>query len=179
MRDPKFLRLRRAFLIGAAAIPFAGCGYHFTAPYDRSVRTVFVPIVKCQSFRREINLQLTELVIKEIERRTPYKVVGSPEGADTLLEGTIQFADKNTVVESPYNIPRGMNGSITVAVKFTHNPPTAEEQKRATTQVQETVNFVPEVGETTETAFYRVCFNIATQIVDMMESPWYRDIKGD
>ena len=38
--------------------------------------------------------------------RTPYKVVGTPDGADTVLEGTINFANKNIVVENPWNLPR-------------------------------------------------------------------------
>ena len=47
---------------------------------------------------------LTEMVQKEIEKRTKYKVVGNPEQADTILEGTINFTEKNLVVENlPYS----------------------------------------------------------------------------
>ena len=45
------------------------------------------------------------MIQKEIKHRTPYKVVGSPEKADTVLEGTINYGDKNIVVESPFNLP--------------------------------------------------------------------------
>jgi hypothetical protein len=38
--------------------------------------------------------------------------------------------------------------------------------------VGETVNFIPEIGESSENAFYRTCQNLATQIVDMMDTPW-------
>ena len=59
----------------------AGCtGYSIRAPYDTRIKTVYVPVFKSITFRRDVNLMLTELVIKEIERRTPYKVVGSPRG---------------------------------------------------------------------------------------------------
>jgi hypothetical protein len=180
MRDTRRPSVRTSALVLWALLTAApGCGYSFRAPYDKSVRTVYVPIFRCQTFRREINYQITELVMKEIERRTPYKVVSSPEGADTILEGTIQATDKNVVVENPDNLPRQLNTSMTVSVNWTHNPPTAEEKKRGPTVVAEVVNFAPEIGETTETAFYRTCQNIATQIVDMMETPWQRNIKGD
>ena len=99
--------------------------------------------------------------------------MGTPEGADTILEGTINFADKNTVVENPFNLPREFNATVTVAVKWTHNPPREDEKKKIPTIVSETVNFVPEVGETALTAFYRVNQRLAAQIVDMMEQPWY------
>ena len=61
------------------------------APFDKSVKTVFVPVLKTQSFRRDLNLNLTEMIQKEIMHRTPYKVVGTPEEADTILEGTINL----------------------------------------------------------------------------------------
>ena len=151
----------------------SGCGYTIRAPFDKSVKTVFVPVFRTQSYRRDLNLNLCEMVQKEIMQRSPYKVVGRPEGADTILEGTINYTDKNTVVENPFNLPRELNATINVSVKWTHNPPTEAEKNRPPTIVSETVNFVPEVGESALTAFYRVNQRLAAQIVDMMEQPWY------
>jgi hypothetical protein len=162
-----------AVIVSAAAA--CGCGYTIRAPFDKSVKTVFVPVFKTQSFRRDVNLNLTEMIQKEIMNRTPYKVVGSPEGADTVLEGTINFVDKNIVVENPFNLPRELNMSIAASVKWVHNPPTEAEKAKAPTVVSETVNFVPEVGETALTASYRVNQRLAAQIVDMMEKPWFTD----
>jgi hypothetical protein len=158
-----------------AGTMLSGCGYTVRAPFDKSVKTVFVPVFRTQSYRRDLNLNLTEMVQKEILHRSPYKVVGRPEGADTILEGTINFADKNIVVENPFNLPRELNATVNVTVKWTHNPPTEAEKNRLPTIVAETVNFVPEVGETSLTAFYRVNQKLAAQIVDMMEQPWYTD----
>ncbi len=151
----------------------SGCGYTIRAPFDKSVKTVFVPVFRTQSYRRDLNVNLCEMVQKEIKQRSPYKVVGRPEGADSVLEGTINLADKNTVVENPFNLPRELTASVTVLVKWTHNPPTEAEKSRPPTIVSETINFVPEVGETTLTAYYRVNQRLAAQIVDMMEKPWY------
>jgi hypothetical protein len=169
-------RLTRSLLIMVVtAATFCGCGYSIRAPFDKRIKTVFVPVLKTQSFRRDLNLNLCELIQKEIMHRTPYKVVGTPEEADTILEGTINYADKNIVVESPFNLPRELNGTVSVSVKWTHNPPTEAEKTRIPTIIAETVNFVPEVGETSLTAFYRINQNIAAQIVDMMEEPWYTE----
>ena len=41
--------------------------------------------------------------------------------------------------------------------------------------ISETINFVPEVGETTLSAYNHVIQSIAKQIVDMMEQPWFND----
>src|SRR5262245_21072733 len=90
----------RLGLIALVLLPLAsiGCGYSIRAPYDKSVKTVFVQF-KTRSFRRDVNTNLIEMVQKEIMHRTPYKVVGRPDQADTILEGTINFAEKNIIVE--------------------------------------------------------------------------------
>jgi len=150
-------------------------GWHFYAPFDTTeVKTVFV-YFKSQTFRRDIQTQLTEAVLKEISLRTPYKIVGNPSQADSLLSGTIAYADKNLVVEAPTNLPRALNGTINVSVNWTHNPPTDIEKSRPPTIVAETINFVPEVGETSLSAFNHVIQSIAKQVVDMMEQPWFTD----
>ena len=119
-----------------------------------------------------MELQLTELVIKEIEKRTPYKVVNRIEDADTIIEGTVNYADKNIVVENPDNLPRQLTTTINASVNWIHNPPLDYEKNRVPTVIAETVNFAPEIGETALTAFYRTSQNLATQIVDMMEQAW-------
>ena len=149
-----------------------GCGYTIRPPYDRSIRTVFVPIFKSSSFRKDMNLILTELLIKEIERRTPYKVVGSPEGADAILEGTIVYVDKNISVESPYNLPRHLVGLISADVKFYDNRPGAPEKPLQSVLVQEAANFYPELGETADLGYQKAVEKLVMQIVGMMEQPW-------
>ncbi len=165
---------RRALLGATAALTLAlsGCGYSFRAPYSHDIKTVYVPVFRSISFRRDVNLQLTELVIKEIERRTPYKVVGTQDNADTIIDGTVNFADKTLMVENPFNYPRQIQAMMNVSVNWTHNPPTAEELDRGPTTIAENFSFVPEVGETSMTAFYRTNQALAKQIVDMMEKAW-------
>ncbi len=150
-------------------------GWHFNAPFDTSeVKTVAV-FFKSNVFRRDLEKQLTEAVIKEIHLRTPYRVVGSHEQADSLLTGTINSDAKNLVVEAPTNFARELNTTLLVNVNWTHNPPTEIESRKIPTTVAETINFVPEVGETTLSAYNHVIQSIAKQIVDMMEQPWFDD----
>jgi Lipopolysaccharide-assembly len=148
-------------------------GWHFYAPFDTSeVKTVFV-YFKSQSFRRDLQQQLTEAVTKEINMRTPYRVVGNPQEADSLLSGIITMDSKNLVVEAPTNLARELNATMNVQVTWTHNPPLDDEKLRGPTLVAETINFVPEVGETTLSAYNHVIQSISKQIVDMMEQPWF------
>jgi hypothetical protein len=148
-----------------------GIGYSIRAPYDTKVKTVYVPVFKSVTFRRDINIMLTEMVMKEIERRTPYKVVGRPEDADTTLEGTVNFSDKNLVLENPYNLPRQLTATMLVMASWTDNK--AEEKKNPNPAlISETFNFYPEIGESAQAAYSRTCEKLAVQIVNMMEQPW-------
>jgi hypothetical protein len=185
-------RRRLSVLSTALLLSLAGCGsfgrspsadpdgkgffgWHIYAPFDTSeVKTVAV-FFKTNSFRRDVEKQLTEAVIKEITLRTPYKVVGDHTKADSLLSGTIITAGKNLVVEAPTNFARELNMTINVQVKWTRNPPTEIEDKQLPTTVTETINFVPEVGDTTLGATNHVVQSLAKQIVDMMEKPWFND----
>lgn len=173
-----FFRGRRAAAGVGLAIAFAavaGCGYSFRAPFDKSVQTVFVPMFKSQAFARDIEKDLTRQVQQEIIRRSPYKLVSRLEDADTVLSGTINYVDKNIIVEAPTNLPRQLTRIINVSVNWVHNPPTEVEKNREPTMVSETMNFVPEVGETTLTATTKVNARLAAQIVDMMEQPWHTE----
>jgi hypothetical protein len=64
---------------------------------------------------------------------------------------------------------------MTVNVNWTHRIPTEEEKARQPSQIQESYNFVPELGQTTLMAYNQVVESIAKQIVDMMEQPWFLD----
>ena len=164
---------RREFLGAGIVLALqAGCGYTLRQPFDRSIRTVYVPMFRSISFRRDVHIQLTDLVIREIDKRAPYKPVGSQQGADTILDGTVNFADKNLVVENPFNMPRQLVAMLNASVNWTRNPPTQEDLDRGPTIISENINFIPEIGETSLTAFYRTNQALAKQIVDMMEKAW-------
>lgn len=80
------LRLLAAALAGLAALPSCA-GYQIgnKSLYPAGIETVYVPICKSNSFRRGLGEQLTEAIQKEIEKKTPYKVVGTPNADSTLL----------------------------------------------------------------------------------------------
>ena len=71
-------------LLACAALLVTGCAtYRFGngTLYAPDVRTVYVPMFQSDSYRTtpsvDVGERLTEAVCKEIEKRTPFKVVGS------------------------------------------------------------------------------------------------------
>jgi hypothetical protein len=148
-------------------------GWHMQAPFDTSdAKTVFV-YFKSNRFRRDLQLMLTEAVTKEISMRTPYRVVGNPEQADAILSGTITVDDKNLIVEAPTNLPRQLSTMLTVWINLKHNPPLESEKDQQPAAITDSFQFVPEIGQTAMTSFQQSTENIAKQIVDMMERPWF------
>src|SRR5262245_15270336 len=84
------------FIAACAALSGCASGGNFslfgytTAPlYDDAIRTVYVPIFENVSFRRGLEFDLTRAVVREIEAKTPFKVVNCREQADTELHGKI------------------------------------------------------------------------------------------
>src|SRR5262249_32979624 len=69
-------------------------GYSSKPLYTTEIHTVAVPIFENRTFRQGLEFELTREVIRQIEQKTPYKVVATNQNPDTTLCGTIIFANK-------------------------------------------------------------------------------------
>src|SRR5262245_39169524 len=102
----RFARLRTA-IVAACLASIGGCAPYrmgVDSLYACKIRTVYVPVFESNSYRRNLGERLTEAVQKEIEQRTPYKVVGSPD-ADSVLTGRIMAETKGASVRAPTDEP--------------------------------------------------------------------------
>lgn len=79
-----------AWLAACAANPRSG--YAFASAYRTDIKTVSVPMFENSTYRHGLEAQLTEMVVKEIHRTTPWRVVAEGS-AQTTLTGTITAAD--------------------------------------------------------------------------------------
>ncbi len=80
------------------------------------IRTVYVPIFKNHTFRRGYEFHLTRAVVREIEAKTPYKVVSNCESADTELVGTIITFTKRVINANQLNEVREAETTLGVEV---------------------------------------------------------------
>jgi hypothetical protein len=135
-----------------------------------------VPVFESDSFRRYMGERLTEAVAKEIERSTPYKVVGADE-ADSVLLGRLGPDTKKVLVETGTDEPRQLQINYSVQIRWL----TRDQQVlRAETidlpadlvNVGQSSDFVPEVGQTYATQSQDAIQRLARQIVHLMEAPW-------
>ena len=170
-----------ALACGAASL--AGCAsYRFgnNTLYAPNVRTVYVPMIQSDSFRNvssvDLGERLTEAVCKEIEKRTPFKVVGSAE-ADSVLTARIVADTKRMQVESPTDQSRMVEMNIQVLVTWADRGGAvlasgAVPLPAASVDVGQAAALVPEYGRSVVSTQQEGLVKMAQQIVGLMEEPW-------
>jgi hypothetical protein len=191
-------------LLGAVCLVLPSCqgdkdlcilGYTTKPNYDCSIHTVRIPIFKNvlmgDSVTRGLEFQLTQAVVREIELKTPYKVVGPNEPADTELTGTITTYAKVLLNRNQLNEVREAENDLVVVLEWRdlrtgellskpHRigppppppPPGMPPPMEPPTLVFARGGFIPELGQTTTTSRQQAVNNMAVNIVSMMESPW-------
>jgi hypothetical protein len=172
---------RWRFAIAMLVIPaFSGCmGYQIgnQTLYPAHIQTVYVPMFDSGSFRRNLGERLTEAVIKEIELKTPYKVVSTPS-ADSVLTGYLATEGKRVVAETRYDDARQIEVRMQVQVNWIDRrgveirPSGAVALPPAALEVIGTADVLPEVGQSIATTQQDAIQKVAEQIVAMMETPW-------
>ncbi|MFM7035056.1 MAG: LPS assembly lipoprotein LptE [Planctomycetia bacterium] len=162
----------------------AGCaGYRFgnNTLYAPNVRTVYVPVFQSDSFRTtpsvDLGERLTEAVCKEIEKRTPFKLVGTAEAADSVLTGRVVADTKRMVVESPTDQSRQVEMNMQCLVTWADRGGAvlatgAVPMPAASVDVGQASMLVPEYGRSVVSTQQEGIQRMARQIVGLMEEPW-------
>jgi outer membrane lipopolysaccharide assembly protein LptE/RlpB len=154
----------------------AGCGYTLKSQYPDDVKTVAVPIFQRAErvYRRDIEFDLTEAVVKRIEQDTPYKVVDRSR-ADTELRGAIERVDQHIGSFDPdTGVPRDLMLTITVSYVWEDlrpgRPPVRSRNPRLTVTTDYIIH-----GPVNEDFFVGnqdVVNRLAQRIVEGMEADW-------
>ena len=116
---------RRGFLLGLAGLTlglpacsqdghFTVLGYTTKPNYNTEIHTVHVPVFKNHTMRQGLEFLLTKEVVRQIQLKTPYRVVSSWKDADTELTGTIVLANKSILNRNQLNEIREAETSLVV-----------------------------------------------------------------
>jgi hypothetical protein len=120
--------LAAAFALAACALILPSCasdghltilGYSTKPNYDPNIRTVRVPVFKNRSMMNAtpvvgMEMDLTRAVVREIEQKTPFKVVQDCDRADTELRGIIVNFQKVMLNYTAFNEVREAETQMTV-----------------------------------------------------------------
>lgn len=159
-----------ALLAGCTADPTKG--YSFESSFDRGVNAIHVPMIKNDTFAKGVEFELTDAVVKEIQRTTPWRVT-SEGAADAVLEARVTRAtlrklstqrDSGVVQEQ----------AVTFTVDFTLRDARTGKPIVGRSDFQATDVFVPvqPVGERLEVGQNAVVQRLAQDIVNELRSDW-------
>jgi len=156
------------------ACALGGCGYSLEPLHPTDVKTVAVPMWQRGSevYRREIEMRLTEALVKEIELATRYKVVSRAK-AQTELTGSIDRIEQRVLTFDPdTGMPRELEMTVFVTFQW--------KDLRKGTVLVERSNFSTAGTYITGAPFNRDFFQgsedvlnkLARRIVQQMETSW-------
>ncbi|TWU47214.1 hypothetical protein Poly51_50120 [Rubripirellula tenax] len=157
-----------------------GCAaYRFGSAslFRPGIRTVHVPIVRNDTFRHDLGVRLTEAIIKEIEVRTPYKVTGDPN-ADSTLICRVVSETKRVLTETGTDDPRALDAAVSVRASWTGRGGELLMQNAIvptgdfSTTFGQDARFVPEAGQSVDSAMQMAIEDLAQRIVSQMEMRW-------
>lgn len=96
----------------------SGCGYKVGGQGNRlpqNLKVIAVPAFENRTTSMGLEQRLTDAVMREFIHRTRYQVVGSQEGADAVLRGTVLTAHTAPVLFDP-NTGRASAVLVTVTL---------------------------------------------------------------
>lgn len=175
--------LRRSFFSLATIICISstvGCaGYQFGSRslFRDDVRTIYVPIVRNDTWRPYLGVELTERLQKSIQQRTPYRIVNDPS-ADSVLTCRLINETKRVITENRTDDPRALDAKLTVQLTWVDRQNNVLMQNNFVPPddvaflFAQGVEFVPEAGQSIATAHMRAIERLADDIVDQMEIRW-------
>jgi len=158
----------------------SGCiGYHVgtNSLYAPDVATVYVPMIESDSYRRDLGERLTEAVVKEIELKTPCKVVSTPN-ADSILSARLMTDTRKRIIQNGFSDPRVSETEIRAEVNWLNRrrlpivPAQAIPIPAELAAFSQTSNLIPEAGQSVATSQQQAIQRLAQQIVGTMEAPW-------
>ncbi|TWU55512.1 LPS assembly lipoprotein LptE [Rubripirellula reticaptiva] len=173
-------RLAGLMVMISCVVGASGCAaYRFGSAslFRPGIRTVHVPIVRNDTFRHDLGVRLTEAIVREIEDRTPYKVTGDPN-ADSTLVCRVVNESKRVLTETGTDDPRALDAAISVRATWTGRGGELLMQNAVTPNGEFAISFgqdsrfVPEAGQSVDSAMQIAIEDLASRIVSQMEMRW-------
>jgi hypothetical protein len=180
MAARSYANLGRLSAIIVAANMLCGCAAYRMGSdtlYAPDIQTVYIPMIEAESFRRDLGERLTEAVAKEVELKTPFKVVGTPE-ADSILSVHLVSETKRVTIENGNDDPRGIELNMLAEVSWLNRRreplrlPTTMVLPPELLPVNQTAALLPEVGQSVAMSQQQAIERLAQQIVSTMEEQW-------
>lgn len=172
------MNIRQLAILMGAMVFACGCasdptkGYSSASVYPAHVSSVAVPIFANKTYFRDVEFELTDALIKEIERRTPYKVTSEAQ-ADTIILGQVRQVQLDQLSKSRLT---GLSEEVIVSVTIDFQWKDLRSDKVLVERKQFAGHglFVPSrpTGEPIELGKFAAVQQLARDVVGEMRSEW-------
>jgi len=164
-------KLRLSVILLAASAICGGCGYSSRRPFPDGISTVHVEMLHSQEFRRELEFELTEALIKRIEMDTPYRIADRAH-ADTIFTGEIYEVRLN-VLGKRFDTGTAREQGAQIAMRYQWKDQRSGEILVERPRFVHQVGYIPLVGESFDKGVrVRGIDQMAERIVETMETEW-------
>jgi len=178
MKSKRLLLGLTAAVVGAIASLLPGCaadatqGYVFQSAHSDERNSVAIPIFENPTFERNVHVELTEALVKEIQRTTGW-VVTSRGKAGAILEGRIIDVDRQMLTEDRVT-GFGQELAVTITIDFELKNALTGETIVGRRGFTGSGTFVPTraVGERYELGRQAAIEDLARAIVDELRADW-------
>ena len=172
------MRKSRIVYLGALlAVTLMGCtnvdpkvGYTSRSLFDENIKSVEVKIFSTKEFRRGLEFELAEALVKRIEADTPYKVLEGSR-ADTLLEGQL-IRVRQAVLSDQYRSGLPAEKQQQLVVDFTWKDRRSGQILAEGRSVRVVAEYAPPAGEDFFKGQQELMDKMARKIVNRMRQPW-------
>jgi len=147
-------------------------GYSFSSAHREDISTIAIPVFENQTYAHGLETDLTDAVIKEIHRATPWRVTPI-DRADTTLRGVITSAEMRSLRKNPDSgLVQELAYVITVSFEWQDNRTGRALVSRRGFKAGET--FVPAYGAEEKLQFGQAATSdqLARDIVASLRSAW-------
>ena len=157
-------------IIALVCVSLSGCGYTLGFRPARGIRSLAVPVAQNATLRRGIELDLTDLMRREVLLKSPIRLESIDE-ADAVLRLTIAALDERVLVEDDADTVLESSVRLVLTV-------TLEDRRDGTRLIDslalepETAEFVPAQLESRDSATREALRNLVKRVVPLLEEPW-------
>jgi len=147
-------------------------GYSSSSLYPKQYQSIAIPIFQNSTMTRDVEFMLTDAIIKEIQVRSPYRVVDK-HVAETILTGTITSMKLSTLSRSQTT---GLDNEVLfkVVIDFEWYDQVNGNRIVGRKDFASSAVFIPSrpSSEPLEIGQFAVVQQLASDIIDQMQASW-------
>ncbi|HJN72247.1 MAG: hypothetical protein HOC93_03495 [Phycisphaerae bacterium] len=157
-------------MLGCSSNPTTG--YSSASLYDQQFHSVCVPVFENETMSRNMEFMLTDAVVKQIQARTPYRVLDDTH-ADTMLIGTITDIKLRAISTSRTT---GLDNEMLITATINFEWLNLRTGKRiiGRERFSSSALFIPSQpsSEPLEMGQFALVQQLSTDIVDQLQAAW-------